>query len=1227
MNINIKKKSITSFNYFFPLKKNINSKEGVDIICNSKFPLHVRNFSVDSVITHNKNILSKVEISSIIMKLLEETKNPPEVIELTESTNYVKSGLDIKPESESELNSNYLKAARKVREIYKPLLLEAESNGDVNSLITLRENFEKELENLSNFIVNPGYKNNSFNLATSTDVMRITQQKSIELSSQFAGVLKKLITKKSERKRDDQVAYVITAGFISDISEKQLGVSIITGLNRAFSHGNTEQNGIVMKQLVGDCTESILETAIGIHLADVVRTMYLAMSEKFQTSLKTFNANDNTDWWARKKLSDKRLKGVVSNIDAPGQFNMKAATKSGAKKKGQKYSSSKEVEYNSFSSLLDFVPRELRWSESIVGLKEAYIAECFFCINKYCSWSDISFLLDKIQERHGLILKPDLFDLLLAVCTKIDENTPLADISMRVPLSYINSVGSLLEKHPLSICLGELFANQDLPCNLVTATKSGVDIEGNIEDSSPEGKGITNYKYLPVGKIGPMFFEHCLPMVCPPLDWVKSQETGTILGGYLSENDQAVLSFNAIRSKSAAHLFISPSYELLNILNGVQKVPFKINTWMLSWVNQNKDFLIQQEVLVDPRYALLQKKKVRDFLTKIFGTDLNQISTVMNAVMQKKGQALIQELTLEVADIFSGLTLWFPTFLDFRGRIYRSGYPSIQGDSLSRNLLMWDLTADKVPSVLTESEGIELLKAVGFAVKKHDSLEEAARCGRYHLENQIPVNGEMEDPLLYASIIFAPYPKDKQPLYKDWFSWYHWFIPARKDASASVYQIMSVLANELMLAVYCNIVNRGDVPPIKDLYSVVYTSFIGFMQSEKDTIIQFVKKMARDSKNMSEPLLMETLKEVHTLLKNKEGPITRKLLKSVIMPYCYNKTVYKASFDVSNEFIFQGYFFGKLPVTYLLTKLIYWFIETKYNSIFQYKELLSSIGELAALFGLSLYWNLGSWASVNQQYMVQSTEKVSITAQRKNVKTRTGFNYKKQLFICDVEKARAASSANQIHSIDARIMYILLDRLLKDNYPCASIHDCVVCTWDASIHMPEKYYNALYDIVKDPMRLIDDLIIQTFAILIPSAYLNGGGCDLESFFCFLQTKEGIVFLEKKFLNKHSNKNLQSLLYELSDILREIAHVEKKRANAEIREQLHLSYFLDSLKKREKDIKAEIKRTKESLKKVHECLGQVSKLYSEFNSINVLKANEVLNFMAKCHDKNKTSCMY
>ena len=376
------------------------------------------------------------------------------------------------------------------------------------------------------------------------------------------------------------------------------------------------------------------------------------------------------------------------------------------------------------------------------------------------------------------------------------EHLYLSDISMQIPLSYINSVSSLISYEPLSVCLAELFNNDELPCQMVRAVREEKEDSSNV-----------NKRFEPLENSMPIFYEHSLPMLAPPQDWVKSDETGTLSGGYLSKSSTSVLSFNAIRSKSYAHLFLSPSEKLLNVLNGLQKVSYKINQPMLDWVLENKDSLIKQGILVDTRYALLDLKKVKDFLLKKFGSDYSKIASVTTAIVEKKGQAFSQEVLLKVATIFKDHVLWFPSFLDFRGRIYRGGYPSIQGGSLSRSLLLWDLPEDQIPEKVSRLEAMEMLKAIGFAVKKHRTLEDAIVCGRHHLENSIPVNSEMDDPFSYASLVLVPYNNYsiecsyyKKPiptvhedlsLYKDWFLKWHFCIPCRKDASASVFQIMS----------------------------------------------------------------------------------------------------------------------------------------------------------------------------------------------------------------------------------------------------------------------------------------------------------------------------------------------------------------------------------------------------------------------------------------------------
>jgi hypothetical protein len=87
----------------------------------------------------------------------------------------------------------------------------------------------------------------------------------------------------------------------------------------------------------------------------------------------------------------------------------------------------------------------------------------------------------------------------------------------------------------------------------------------------------------------------------------------------------------------------------------------------------------------------------------------------------------------------------------------------------------------------------------------------------------------------------------------------------------------------------------------------------------------------------------------------------------------YGKTLDKASGDIRDYLAEQNLFFHKNLVPYLLTKLIFYFIESTFTSTVNIKTLFSKIGQIAAFFGLPLNWHLDEWGRVTQGYTESST--------------------------------------------------------------------------------------------------------------------------------------------------------------------------------------------------------------------------------------------------------------
>jgi hypothetical protein len=170
----------------------------------------------------------------------------------------------------------------------------------------------------------------------------------------------------------------------------------------------------------------------------------------------------------------------------------------------------------------------------------------------------------------------------------------------------------------------------------------------------------------------PLHMSLNLPMIVKPRDYVMDNEkTLTLIGGYYLNNE---LFIQPLINNNPEHptkpKFLSPM--ILDSLNSMMKVPFKINTRLLEYFHDNSSIFFK-----NAEHPFTHKKK-------------------RSKAEEKQYQSYVSEQILEryilmIADIYRNAPeIYFPLMLDFRGRIYnRVTYLNYQGSELAKSLLLF----------------------------------------------------------------------------------------------------------------------------------------------------------------------------------------------------------------------------------------------------------------------------------------------------------------------------------------------------------------------------------------------------------------------------------------------------------------------------------------------------------------------------------------------------------
>lgn len=199
-----------------------------------------------------------------------------------------------------------------------------------------------------------------------------------------------------------------------------------------------------------------------------------------------------------------------------------------------------------------------------------------------------------------------------------------------------------------------------------------------------------------------------LPMVYKPVDWVcargighKPRHLSDLSGGYLSSITGEI--YNRYRLLSSGdinnfYIEILNSYEdLCGVMNKLQHQAFQINSQFFKYLLENEKGYIHSASFNPGFLAFMNITKVSFKLRELYMKDevikkFCSFNEILNIVHKHIQRSRYENFILNLALAYDGYQFDLPAFLDFRGRIYRSGILHFHERDLARSLIIF---ADK----------------------------------------------------------------------------------------------------------------------------------------------------------------------------------------------------------------------------------------------------------------------------------------------------------------------------------------------------------------------------------------------------------------------------------------------------------------------------------------------------------------------------------------------------
>ncbi|XP_073313488.1 probable DNA-directed RNA polymerase [Primulina huaijiensis] len=258
-----------------------------------------------------------------------------------------------------------------------------------------------------------------------------------------------------------------------------------------------------------------------------------------------------------------------------------------------------------------------------------------------------------------------------------------------------------------------------------------------------------------------------LPMVCKPKDWelksdvdkTKPMMLSDMRGGYLSDPTLDIYNrLSLISSRNLSNFNIelhdSKYKELCFILNGLQNQGFKINKIMLEFIKRNRATLEKLGYLMSRKLIHVNLKEAYDYLRiSYFKNNAIQkvcgLSFLFKDLATRLQAARYEDSIIRLASAYDDYIFYLPAFMDFRGRIYRSGILHFHERDLAKSLIVFAYNHQEVNNLL---ENDIVASSAAFKYKKFSLYDEALQ---WYKDNQSVIQASEESLIRVPVIHFS----------------------------------------------------------------------------------------------------------------------------------------------------------------------------------------------------------------------------------------------------------------------------------------------------------------------------------------------------------------------------------------------------------------------------------------------------------------------------------------
>lgn len=482
---------------------------------------------------------------------------------------------------------------------------------------------------------------------------------------------------------------------------------------------------------------------------------------------------------------------------------------------------------------------------------------------------------------------------------------------------------------------------------------------------------------------------------------------------------------------------------MCDVLNELQSQVFEINTKVLDFILQNRESLVSFGLLMPRNLAYVNMKEVSDLLRLCYVSDegvqnVCSYSVLLKDLVNRVQRARYEDFIITLASAYDGYHFYLPAFMDFRGRIYRSGILHFHERDLARSLVVFACKPKPKAQSRRLAKTIreDLVCAAAFKYKKFLSLDDALKWYTDHLSLMLASDSSFIQFAVQAS---DPFQFISKVLCNERFCDYH-RVPVTQDASASAYQIMSYLLLNQKMSRQTNLIPSTD-GQIQDVYSCLHEELLEFLVERLDP---------------NENAIIGSL-------------LTRTLVKKLFMPLVYGKTVISMAKDIRDV---SGSLLS-FKDCYRIGVLCHEFWSEKYPDIANFIKLISLIGWFCSVLDRPVVYSIPYFTTV-QDYMRSEGSNIwiydRVSKKRRRVTLRVPTSDR------DRRKTHAATCANFIHQKDAFIaMKVVEELVLSTGAPVYTVHENFITTAYYAIRV-SAIYTGVFMNMGAPLRVRNEFL-------------------------------------------------------------------------------------------------------------------------------------------------------